>query len=76
MQELMIKLAQINHTQHQLECIKVMLEIFQMIHSQKFPSGTHQQELDLLRQNSEIQESQSSFGKGQRVKKLSSKGRE
>ena len=36
----------------------------------------HQQELDLLRQNSEVQESQSSFGRGQRVKKPSSKGRE
>ena len=38
--------------------------------------GIHQQELDLLRQNCEVQESQSSFGRGQRVKKLSSKGRE
>ena len=36
----------------------------------------HQQDLDLLRQNSEVQESQSSFGRGQRVKKSSSKGRE
>ena len=36
----------------------------------------HQQELDLLRQNSKVQESQSSFGRGQRVKKPSSKGRE
>ena len=40
------------------------------------PGGIHQQELDLLRQNSEVQESQSSFGRGQRVKKPSSKGRE
>ena len=38
--------------------------------------GIHQQELDLLRQNSKVQESQSSFGRGQRVKKPSSKGRE
>ena len=41
-----------------------------------FPSGIHQQELDLLRQNSEVPESQSSFGRGQRVKKPSSNGRE
>ena len=40
------------------------------------PGGIHQQELDLLRQNSEVQESQSSFGRGHRVKKPSSKGRE
>ena len=38
------------------------------------PGGIHQQELDLLRQNREVQESQSSFGRGQRVKKPSSKG--
>ena len=37
--------------------------------------GIHQQELELLRQNSEVQESQSSFGRGQSVKKPSSKGR-
>ena len=37
------------------------------------PGGIHQQELELLRQNSEVQESQSSFGRGQRVKKPSSK---
>ena len=36
----------------------------------------HQQELDLLRQNSEVQESHSSFGREQRVNKPSSKGRE
>ena len=36
----------------------------------------HQQELDLLRQNSEVQESQSIFGREQRVNKPSSKGRE
>ena len=41
-----------------------------------FPSGIYQQELDLLRQNSGVQESQSSFGRGQRVKKPSSKRRE
>ena len=35
----------------------------------------HQQELDLLRQNSKVQESQSSFGRGQSVKKPLSKGR-
>ena len=40
------------------------------------PGGVHQQELDMLRQNSEVQESQSSFGRGERVKKPSSKGRE
>ena len=40
------------------------------------PGGIHQQELHLLRQNSKVQESQSSFGRGQRVKKPSSKGRE
>ena len=40
------------------------------------PGGIHQQELDLLRQNSEVQESKSSFGRGQRAKKQSSKGRE
>ena len=40
------------------------------------PGGIHQQELNLLRQNSEVQESRSSFGRGQRVKKPSSKGRE
>ena len=40
------------------------------------PHGIHQQELDLLRQNSEVQESKSSFGRGQRAKKQSSKGRE
>ena len=40
------------------------------------PGGIHQQELeDLLRQNSDVQEIQSSFGRGQRVKKPSSKGR-
>ena len=32
------------------------------------PGEIHQQELDLLRQNSVVQESQSSFGRGQRVK--------
>ena len=40
------------------------------------PGGIHQQELDLLRQNSEVQESQSSFGREQRLKKPSSKGKE
>ena len=40
------------------------------------PGWVHQQELPLLRQNSEVQESQSSFGRGQRVKKPPSKGRE
>ena len=40
------------------------------------PCGIHQQELHLLKQNSEAQESQSSFGRGQRVKKPPSKGRE
>ena len=40
------------------------------------PGGVNQQELDLHRQNSEVQESQSSFGRGERVKKSSSKGRE
>ena len=40
------------------------------------PGGIHQQELHLLRQNSEVQESQSSFGRRQRVKKPPSKGRE
>ena len=40
------------------------------------PGGVNQQELDLHRQNSEFQESQSSFGRGERVKKPSSKGRE
>ena len=40
------------------------------------PGGIHQQELDLLRQNSEVQGSQSSFGSGQRVKNPSSKRRE
>ena len=39
------------------------------------PGGIHQQELDLLSQNSEVQESQGSFGRGQIVKKPSSKGR-
>ena len=32
------------------------------------PGEIHQQELDLLRQNSVVQESQSNFGRGQRVK--------
>ena len=41
-----------------------------------FPSGIHQQELDLLTQNSEVRESQSSFERGQRVKKPSSNGRQ
>ena len=40
------------------------------------PGGIHQQELNLLGQNSEVQESQCSFGRGQRLKKPSSKGRE
>ena len=40
------------------------------------PGGIHQQELDLLRQSSEVQESQSNFGRGQKVKKPSSKGRQ
>ena len=38
--------------------------------------GIHQQELDLLRKSSEVQESPSSFGRGQRVKKPSSRERE
>ena len=38
--------------------------------------GIHQQELDLLIQNSKVQENQSSFGRGQRMKNPSSKGRE
>ena len=37
--------------------------------------GIHQQELDLFRQNSEVEESQKSFGRERRVKKPSSKGR-
>ena len=40
------------------------------------PGRTDQQEVDMLRQNSEVQESQSSFGRGQRMKKPSSKGKE
>ena len=40
------------------------------------PGGIHQEELHLLRQNSEVQESQSNFGRGQGMKKPSSKGRE
>ena len=40
------------------------------------PGRIHQQELDLMRQNNKVQESQSSFGRGQRVRKSSSKGRE
>ena len=32
LQEQMIELVQINHIKYQVECIKVMLEIFQMIH--------------------------------------------
>ena len=39
------------------------------------PGEIHQQELGLLSQNSEVQESQGSFGRGQIVKKPSSKGR-
>ena len=39
------------------------------------PDGIHQQELDLLGENSEVQESQSSLGRGQRVKKPLSIGR-
>ena len=34
--EMTISLAQINHIQHQLECIKVMLEIFQMTHRKSY----------------------------------------
>ena len=37
------------------------------------PRGIHQQELDLVRQKNEVQECQSSFGRGQRVKKPSLK---
>ena len=39
------------------------------------PGGIHQQKLDLLGQSSEVQESQSSFGTRQRVKKPLSKRR-
>ena len=41
-----------------------------------FPGEIHQQESDLLRQNREVQESQSSFGRGQLVKKPSSTERQ
>ena len=36
----------------------------------------HRQEVELFKQNNEIQESQSSFGRGQKLKKPSSKGKE
>ena len=40
------------------------------------PGWIHQQEAELLREKSEVQESQNSFGRGKRVKKSLSKGKE